>query len=785
MRLGSGFLVAAALSALPLPVFAQAQPEALEAGQENTGRISVIEGDALFGRGPYDEETWELSINAILREGDEVFTEGGAFAEMELPGGTFLRLDANTTIVIQRIGEQGVEVSLAQGSVYVSRGPQARPVVVQTFGGGVELGGNSMARIGADAGRTSIEIKAVRGSAEMRTDSTAIAVPERKTLVWTREGTRSAAYDAARFDDFDRWNEDREAVVRGTSRSQHVASNAIGAYELEGNGTWVMIDGYWAWRPTVVTSGWRPYSYGYWRWSEPWGWTWVDYYSWGYTTCHYGRWYYRHAYGWVWYPDPYWSGAWVVWAAFGPHIGWAPCDFWGRPIYVYSYNSYYDYGAWCYTDSTYFYSGGGYVTRSVRTSTSRSATGGRGAVRTSIGRDGSHRIRTFDAQTIREHTPVPVRDSVSELTPRTIAQAAERGTLKGVRAGDRKGELLARAVKDGGVRPEPWAERGGRDDRGSLAPSGRGDAFGGDRAPARNPGREGWGVPGARDDADRASGSGPSLAPRGSDGWGRGASNDRGSSAPSFGGTRNDASDRGSSAPSFGGSSRGSSSDRGSSSPSWGGSSRDSSSDRGSSSPSWGGSSRGSSSSSSSQPDRGWTPPARDSGSSRGSSAPSVRTPPPRSDPPKRNDDKPKPRSFWNGDRDSGYSYSSRDTGRSKASTGGRSSWGSAPSRSSSSSKSSWSAPSRSSSSSSWSAPSRSRSSSKSYSAPSRSRSSSKSYSAPKSRSSSKSYSAPSRSSSSSKSYSAPKSRSSSKSSGSSRSSSSSSKSSSKKRGRR
>jgi hypothetical protein len=172
--------------------------------------------------------------------------------------------------------------------------------------------------------------------------------------------------------------------VRGYNKPNHVAGNAMGAYELEGNGTWVMIDGYYAWQPTVVYAGWRPYSYGYWTWTEPWGWTWCDNYGWGYTTSHYGRWYYRHHYGWVWYPANYWGGSWVVWAAFGPHMGWAPCDFWGRPIYVYSYYSYYDYGAWCYTDANYFYHGGGYRPRGVRTSTSR--TNGPLA---SVGRGGS------------------------------------------------------------------------------------------------------------------------------------------------------------------------------------------------------------------------------------------------------------------------------------------------------------------------------------------------------------------------------------------------------------
>ncbi|HVM12411.1 MAG TPA: DUF6600 domain-containing protein, partial [Actinomycetota bacterium] len=453
------WVLALGFTAIGMSAAATARAEQQGDGTD-TGRVSHIEG-TLFGRGPYDEEVSELAVNAIIRAGDEIFTDEGTFAELELPGETFLRLAGATTVVVQRLDVNGAEIALADGAAYLSRGPDAAPARFKSFAGTVDLGGRAMVRIGNDPQRTRLEIGVADGNAELRDDRTAITVRAGQRLVWTKGSTRDEVFRVKDGDAFDRWNDERERRVRGANRPQHVARGVMGSYELDGHGTWVLIDGYWAWRPTVVVS-WRPYRHGYWSWCEPYGWTWVSYEPWGYTTSHYGRWYYRAHYGWVWYPDAYWGPAWVVWAGFGPYLGWAPCDFWGRPIYVHSYYSYYDYGAWCYTDAHYFYYGGGYyyrhdyrrrrtTTTTTRepyaTSSGRSAGAGRGGGG-GIGRDGKYQIREFDRETIAKYTPVPVKDARADLTPKHIVAAADRGALKGPARGARSGDFLERQVRD-------------------------------------------------------------------------------------------------------------------------------------------------------------------------------------------------------------------------------------------------------------------------------------------------------------------------------------------------
>ena len=55
---------------------AWAQPTPAQDGSLETARVSAVDG-YLEGRGPYDDAASELSVNAVLRAGDEIFTDAG------------------------------------------------------------------------------------------------------------------------------------------------------------------------------------------------------------------------------------------------------------------------------------------------------------------------------------------------------------------------------------------------------------------------------------------------------------------------------------------------------------------------------------------------------------------------------------------------------------------------------------------------------------------------------------------------------------------------------------
>ncbi len=77
------------------------------------------------------------------------------------------------------------------------------------------------------------------------------------------------------------------------------------------------------WIPHVHVSGWHPYAYGHWVYSD-FGWTWVSDYAWGAIPYHYGTWALDPEFGWVWVPGYVWAPAWVVFRTGPSYVGWAP-----------------------------------------------------------------------------------------------------------------------------------------------------------------------------------------------------------------------------------------------------------------------------------------------------------------------------------------------------------------------------------------------------------------------------------------------------------------------------
>src|SRR5713101_3541603 len=108
------------------------------------------------------------------------------------------------------------------------------------------------------------------------------------------------------------------------AKSQEVSIDFF--YNNLNGGSWIEVGNYgYCWQPDVAVSdpSWRPYSDGYWAYTDL-GWTWVSYEDYGWATYHYGRWVRLADYGWVWRPGYEWGAAWVSWRFGGGYCGWAP-----------------------------------------------------------------------------------------------------------------------------------------------------------------------------------------------------------------------------------------------------------------------------------------------------------------------------------------------------------------------------------------------------------------------------------------------------------------------------
>ncbi|MDH3252253.1 MAG: hypothetical protein OEM41_05630, partial [Ignavibacteria bacterium] len=119
------------------------------------------------------------------------------------------------------------------------------------------------------------------------------------------------------------------SAAQGTTVSFGVFYSSLGHH-----GEWISVSpSVYAWRPSHVVNGWRPYTAGRWAWTDE-GWYWLSDEPWGWATYHYGRWYYDDYYGWIWLPGYEWAPAWVEWRYGGDYIGWAPLG----PYAVFSIN---------------------------------------------------------------------------------------------------------------------------------------------------------------------------------------------------------------------------------------------------------------------------------------------------------------------------------------------------------------------------------------------------------------------------------------------------------------
>ncbi|TCN70493.1 DUF6600 domain-containing protein [Acetobacteroides hydrogenigenes] len=131
--------------------------------------------------------------------------------------------------------------------------------------------------------------------------------------------------------------------------------------DLAPYGRWVQLNHYGlVWQPWDLPYGWRPYSDGYWVYTD-YGWTFESDVPYGWAVYHYGRWAFDSRFGWVWVPGYEWGPAWVAWRYGDGYVGWAPL----APEVVWSAHGGFGRGgvdieigiggfAWCFVNELHF-----------------------------------------------------------------------------------------------------------------------------------------------------------------------------------------------------------------------------------------------------------------------------------------------------------------------------------------------------------------------------------------------------------------------------------------------
>jgi len=338
-------------------VFAEVSDDYTPEVTARVARISFTRGEVQIRRA--DSQDWERATqNLPIVEGDEIATGDGARLEIQFNSQNYLRLEENSHLKIVGLKDEGIAVSLPQGtlSLRVLEFDKERGFFeIDAPKTTVSVQKTGMYRVDAgDERNTELRVSVTdNGEARIYSETSGFTLRNGRSAQIFLEGNNAGEWetaDASRYaDDFDSWSLQRDAIIAKRLRDAHYDTyydrDIYGAEDLSEYGEWVFTRKYgYVWRPFKNSvsqyADWSPYRYGHWRWIPPYGWTWVNDEPWGWATYHHGRWVYDDRV-WVWTPyghyrdrRSWWQPALVILATVSNNVCWYPLP--------YNYG-YYDY----------------------------------------------------------------------------------------------------------------------------------------------------------------------------------------------------------------------------------------------------------------------------------------------------------------------------------------------------------------------------------------------------------------------------------------------------------
>jgi len=304
-------------------------------------RISYLDGTVSMQ--PGGEGEWgNAAKNRPVTIGDKLWVDKDSRAELQagqagihvgsMTALSFLNLDAN--IIQMRLAEGSINFrvrELREGDLYEVDAPNLAFTVRQA----------GAFRVDVDETGQSARVTVIRGEGEVAAGGKTYEVHsgERAEFNGTDDNIEFNIDRAPSPDGLDRWAQDRDLKEDNSLSARYVSRDMVGYDDLDDYGSWRDEPEYGhVWYPREVAVDWAPYSYGYWNWVGPWGWTWVDYSPWGFAPYHYGRWAYIGS-RWGWCPGPIYGApiygpAFVGFfgGGFSVGVGWFPLGY-GEPYF--------------------------------------------------------------------------------------------------------------------------------------------------------------------------------------------------------------------------------------------------------------------------------------------------------------------------------------------------------------------------------------------------------------------------------------------------------------------
>ena len=294
--------------------------------ENGVARISFVQGNVSIRQGSSAEQT-AAAVNGPLMKDGALITGETSQAEVQFDAVNFLRVAPGSEV---RFGDlqyhrYPVQIAVGTATYRMMRDSDAeielslpavavRPVRAGTYRITVQSDGQS--EITVLAGEA--EVYSARGSQN-------VSAGQMMMVRGTEDNPEFQIVAAPAQDDWDRFNDRRDADLNRAVSPRYVSPDIYGTEQLDANGTWTNDPAYGnVWVPRVE-AGWAPYRVGRWAYEPFYGWTWVSADTWGWAPYHYGRWY-LGTYGWAWYPGPvggrhYWRPALVGFFGWGGGVG--------------------------------------------------------------------------------------------------------------------------------------------------------------------------------------------------------------------------------------------------------------------------------------------------------------------------------------------------------------------------------------------------------------------------------------------------------------------------------
>src|SRR5713226_8453646 len=312
-------------------------------------RISSLDGNVSLQ--PSGTEDWAAAAkNRPVTVGDKLWTDQDSRAELQA-GEASLHLGSMTALSFLNLDENILQARIAEGAINfrVREMREGDLYEVDTPNLAFTIKEAGAFRVDVNENGDGTRVSVIRGEGEITAGGHTYQVHagEQAEL----NGVDDPEYHVGQApspDDLDRWATDRDLKEEHSESARYVSRDVPGYSDLDDYGSWREEPDYGAvWYPRSVDVGWAPYSYGYWNWVGPLGWTWVDYEPWGFAPYHYGRWAFVGG-SWGWCPGPiyarpFYGPAFVGFlgggfgfgvgfgGGWGGGIGWFPLG-WGEPF---------------------------------------------------------------------------------------------------------------------------------------------------------------------------------------------------------------------------------------------------------------------------------------------------------------------------------------------------------------------------------------------------------------------------------------------------------------------